>query len=235
MSDFSLAPEVKAIAADLIPKYHDHLSDPRVRIDYLFADKPKKTKGKEALGWVQMVSNLPAFLAEPPRMPTTEEEEANPDAAFRTRGQALAYNRGEPFFVMCIHRGVWRFALSDKQKIALVDHELCHLWVEENEKTAELTLSTLPHDIEEFTKVIVRHGRWLEDVDKFLKAAARGPQLTLDEIAERPRSGNSSVGVNGSGNEVVVTISHDQNSVTLDGDALRRFEAVISKAAEEAA
>ena len=48
--------------------------------------------------------------------------------------------------------------LSDKQKLAVVDHELEHCFVEDDEKTGEPKYSILPHDVEEFGSIIKRHG-----------------------------------------------------------------------------
>lgn len=48
--------------------------------------------------------------------------------------------------------------LSDKQKLAVVDHELEHCFVEDDDKTGETKYSILPHDVEEFGLIIKRHG-----------------------------------------------------------------------------
>lgn len=48
--------------------------------------------------------------------------------------------------------------LSDKQRLAVVDHELEHCFVEDDDKTGEPKYSILPHDVEEFGAIIKRHG-----------------------------------------------------------------------------
>jgi hypothetical protein len=48
--------------------------------------------------------------------------------------------------------------LSDKQKLAVTDHELEHCFVEDDDKTGEPKYSILPHDVEEFGSIIKRHG-----------------------------------------------------------------------------
>jgi len=54
--------------------------------------------------------------------------------------------------------------LSDKQKLAVVDHELEHCFVEDDEKTGEPKYSILPHDVEEFGVIIKRHGLYTTDL-----------------------------------------------------------------------
>ena len=101
------APEVKEIADKLIPKYHAHLLDLSVKMEYRFIDKiPKKGK-KEVWGTCRKISSLPASLAA-----------ENPD--------------GDSFFAIVISKPIWDVLPADK-RIALVDHELCHAFAEYNE------------------------------------------------------------------------------------------------------
>jgi hypothetical protein len=62
--------------------------------------------------------------------------------------------------------------LSPEQRIALIDHELCHAGV--NDKGKWVVLS---HDIEEFRPIVRRWGFWKADVEAF--AAEVGAQLEL--------------------------------------------------------
>jgi hypothetical protein len=165
-NNYSEAPAVREVACDLINKYHQHLLRHAVRIEYLFCEKAQKEKGKQKIGTAKRISNLNAYLAGKVDQETGELTET-------------------PFFVITIHKASWDFVLSEKQRAALVDHELKHCWAEEDEETGEVVLSILPHDIEEFADIVKRHGRWLEDVDAILKAAEAGPQLTLTEIARK--------------------------------------------------
>lgn len=60
--------------------------------------------------------------------------------------------------------------LTDSQRRALVDHELCHCGVKDpGADEPEWTLRA--HDIEEFKAVIERHGFWKSDVREFSEAA----------------------------------------------------------------
>lgn len=144
---FTPAPEVEAIANDLIPKYHHYLAEFNVRIEYVFIDKTPKSKGKEIWGTCRRVSNLNAFLA---------NEKQNSDS----------------FFVITISKPVWDVLPLDKQT-ALVDHELCHAYAELNPKEDEEPVKTSinPHDLEEFTCIVRRYGLWRADIEAFVSAA----------------------------------------------------------------
>lgn len=156
---FDPAPEVKAIAESLIPKYHQHIIDFNVDVRYYFVSKTPKYKGKEVWGSCRKISNLNARLA-------TD----NPD--------------GEPFFVITISQDVWDLLPHDK-RVALVDHELCHAMAmvkqaddeadadvdSEIEQDNPVTLSVKPHDLEEFACIVRRHGLWREDIEEFVEAA----------------------------------------------------------------
>jgi predicted metallopeptidase len=151
-ANYHPAPEVRKIAEDLIPKYHQHLIDFSVKLEYIFVDKTPKRKGREIWGTCRKVSSLNAFLA--------NEKEGS-----------------DPFFVIVISEPVWDVLPPDK-RIALVDHELCHAWAEANQKEDDdeadpVKLSVNPHDLEEFSCIVRRHGLWREDVKSFVEAATR--------------------------------------------------------------
>lgn len=156
---FKDAPEVEAIANHLIPKYHQHLIDFSVRIRYAFVDKTPKSKGKETWGTCRKVSGLNAFL----------------------EGQS---EDSDPFFVITISEPVWDVLPHDK-RIALVDHNLCHAWAEAKQQKDEadgdsdmevdnpVKLFMVPHDLEEFSCIVRRHGLWKEDICDFVDAALK--------------------------------------------------------------
>jgi predicted metallopeptidase len=150
-ANYRPAPEVKEIAEDLIQKYHQHLLDFSVKLEYVFVDKTPKSKGREVWGTCRKVSSLNAFLA--------NEQEGT-----------------DPFFVIVISEPVWDI-LPPNSKAALVDHELCHAWAEASQKEDTdgsedvVKLSIQPHDLEEFSCIVRRHGLWREDVETFVKAA----------------------------------------------------------------
>ena len=144
------APEVKAIADDLIPKYHQHLIDFSVKIEYVFVDKTPKTKGIEVWGTCRKMTSLNAFLA--------NQQEGS-----------------DPFFVITISEPIWDI-LTPEKKIALVDHELCHAEAvasqdEDDDEADPVKISIRPHDLEEFSCIVRRHGLWRDGVKAFIDAA----------------------------------------------------------------
>lgn len=151
-SKYSPAPEVAKIAQDLIPQHHSSLHQYQPRIEYVFINKTPKQKGKDIWGTMRKVDSLPAYLA------ASEDEQ----------------NDGEttPFFVLTISKPIWDLLGEDK-RIALVDHELCHGFCEEDDDGA-VKLGIIPHDLEEFACIVKRHGMWTEDVKEFLEVANKG-------------------------------------------------------------
>jgi predicted metallopeptidase len=143
--------EARKIAERLIPQFHAHLNG--VRIDYIFIDKAPKVEGKEVAGRARKVSGLNAFLACKYEQPEAED-----------------------FFVIEIAVPFWE-RYTAEQRIALVDHELCHCEIDE-----EGSLTMRGHDLEEFTEIVKRHGLWENDVETFAKVAAL--QLPLDYMKQ---------------------------------------------------
>ena len=154
------APEVKKIAEGLIEKYHQHIIDYNVRIEYVYIDKTPKSNGREVWGTCRKISSLNAFLAN-------------------------SQEGSDPFFVITISEDVWEI-LPMKSKIALVDHELCHAWAEAKQEEDTdgsedvIKLSLNPHDLEEFVCIVRRHGLWREDVQAFVDAALKKPSNSND-------------------------------------------------------
>jgi len=149
-AQYSPAPEVKDIAENLIEKYHGHLTDFSVKLEYVFVDKTPKRNGKEVWATCRRISSINAFLAG-------------------------GDNGSDPFFTIVVSEPVWD-VLPPAVRVALVDHELCHAWAEANQKedadeADAVKLSLKSHDVEEFSCIIRRHGLWREDVADFVQAA----------------------------------------------------------------
>jgi predicted metallopeptidase len=153
---FFPAPEVEKIANKLIPQYHKHLEDFSVKVKYAFCEKTPKSKGREVWGTCRKVTTLNSYLS----------------------GEEC-----EPYFVIVISHPVWEL-LPEEKRIALVDHELCHAMAQmKKDETQEdedvenfedpVNLSIKPHDLEEFTCIVKRHGLWKEDIEEFVKEALR--------------------------------------------------------------
>jgi predicted metallopeptidase len=153
------APDVKQIADDLIQKYHQHLIDYDIKIRYIFTDKTPNSGGKEVWGSCRKISGINAYL---------ESEDSG----------------CEPFFVITISKDIWDVLPKDK-KIALVDHELCHAVVElkkskkkenqedEEEMNPDFKIGVKPHDLEEFSCIVRRHGLWRDDIKDFVESALK--------------------------------------------------------------
>lgn len=78
----------------------------------------------------------------------------------------------------------WWNRFKPEQKVALVDHELCHCYIDADDKP-----KILPHDVEEFNCILERHGLWWPNADVTAKAIQYS-LLPLDNIRlERIRRG----------------------------------------------
>lgn len=156
--DFWRAPEVEKLADELIVKHHAHLNRTDVTIKCVFRDPPAKSRGKIVLGKAGKVGGRSAYLV--------------------ALEHAARVEPGEPvdFFVVEIAYEPWQ-GLTDRQRLALVDHELSHLDVELDDN-GNRKLVTRGHDLEEFTEVVQRHGLWRPPVAEFTEVA-KAAQLTF--------------------------------------------------------
>lgn len=117
------APEVEEIVGKLLPEHHDHLARHDVKIRCVFRHPVAKSKGKIVLGKAHKIGGLNAHLVGLSRRDDLGDEPAD-------------------FFVIEIAHKAWE-ALSEPQRVALVDHELCHFDVE------------IPDDEDEDRKLII--------------------------------------------------------------------------------
>lgn len=183
---FPCGDDVTEIAERLIADYHRHLLG--VRIEYLFRTEAEKQGGAVVLGSARKIGGLNAFLAR-----ATDDEEFVLSSA---KGEP-----GEPFFAISLWKTGWE-KLDERQKIALLDHELCHCFVSEgvDGKANTVELSINPHDVEEFRDVVHRHGLWRPDVESFVRIAA------LDHKEALPwATGSTPVTISAGGRSVSTT------------------------------
>lgn len=147
MGAFAPAPAVAEIATSLIVEHHGNLMG--APIVYVFIDPAPRVKGGIVLGRARVVKGLNAFLVALAggEVDVTDDEPSDEDHAF---------------FAMEIAYEEWHEA-SDGQRRALVDHELCHFYIDPEEGK----LSIRGHDIEEFGAVVRRHGLWRKDLEWF--------------------------------------------------------------------
>lgn len=85
---------------------------------------------------------------------------------------------GDVDYVMIINDARWG-GLSVDQKIALVDHELCHAVRKIHEKTGEASFSVRGHDVEEFREIVARRGLWEPSLEEFAGVLAEQLPLPL--------------------------------------------------------
>lgn len=151
MTSYRPAPEVAELVNQIIEDVPDHKRLAEIDIECVFIDPPAKSKGKFLLGRARKISGLNAFLG----------RGSQADAA--------------PFAVIEIALRPWE-AMTDEQRRALVDHEMCHLDVEYDE-VGQPQIKMRGHDLEEFAGVVKRHGFWQSDVAEFSEVVAQ--QLTF--------------------------------------------------------
>src|SRR5262245_532330 len=107
--------DAEQLAAALIPLHHPHLRG--ASILYLHTDQVLKSKGKVLLGKTTKPAALAQFLA-----------------------SGLRSVLDGPDFILVFPIDAWQ-ALSDAQRLALVDHELMHAaWVPDADEGGHFTL-----------------------------------------------------------------------------------------------
>jgi hypothetical protein len=163
---YTTAPEVETLARKLINTVdrHEHLAD--VRVDFIFINEAPASKGRLVLGRARKVGGLTAYLA-------SADATAEPNLdGFAPRA---------PFFVIEISFDTWQ-GLTEAQRVALVDHELCHCRVDFDDKTGEQKLSTVGHDVEEFACVVERHGLWSNGLTGMGRVMSEQLALAIDHL-----------------------------------------------------
>lgn len=161
MPNYRPAPEVADIAQDLIGEHHTHLTNRK--IVYIFRDSPQKRAGTEIWGKARKVGGLNAFL------------NAQADGALDLE-HAYDEEADHSYFVIEIAEPIWH-ELDETGRRALVDHELSHCEVHISDSGKE-SLRIIPHNLEEFTEVVRRHGLWKSELRRFAKVT--NEQLELD-------------------------------------------------------
>jgi putative metallopeptidase len=150
---YSYAPEIDALASDLIRTHHKHLMD--VRVVCVWRDKAAVSFGRRVPGNSRLIAGLPAMLAD--------------------KHNADSTDTAESFFVLDFARDVWE-VMDEEQRLALVDHQLCYCRTDAGEDGRFKPVMTAP-EIAEFPDVIERHGMWRPEVEALAKAVSG--QLSL--------------------------------------------------------
>jgi hypothetical protein len=174
---FVPAPEVEALAEELIAEIHGKRWFTKPRILFLFGSESETVRGAAALATVKKVSGLNAYLMELAEAQRESPDDHNRRQFIESFPDPTKYDlptdrhvlAPTPFFVIRVHHSAWKFRLDDRQKRALVDHELTHIEVTLGERDVKYWLR--PHDTEEFVEIVQRHGAWEPGVDALVKAA----------------------------------------------------------------
>lgn len=122
-------------------------------------------------------------------------------------GAKLAYFSDLEFLIE-INWQAWA-GLTARQRIALVDHELCHLGIEDTEDGERLLM--IPHDLEEFNAIVQRWGLWQPDVAAFAKLCQQTDLFT--EPAEDVAGLQSTVTMQFGDNEPITMTSERLSQV----------------------
>lgn len=136
--------EVRKLATTLITQYHRHLE--QATILYLMTTKNTMRSGKLVLGKATKPAGLVRFLSS---AHVAQEEPAD--------------------FIITLNSTAWEERLTESQKEALLDHELCHCGYELNGDD-EVKWVIRPHDVEEFAEIIERHGLWEPELERMADA-----------------------------------------------------------------
>lgn len=80
------------------------------------------------------------------------------------KASGLEAHLGAVDAILVVDRTIWD-GLDTAKRIALVDHEFCHLQIDDDGN-----LGIIGHDLEEFCAVVKRHGAWSEDISQFNQA-----------------------------------------------------------------
>lgn len=84
-------------------------------------------------------------------------------------------------FIIVLNREFWESTeVTDAQKRALIDHELCHATIAEDEdgepkrdERGRQVYRIRKHDLEEFREIVARHGIWKADIEAFAEEILR--------------------------------------------------------------
>jgi hypothetical protein len=140
------APEVEEMAGPIIAHHHPEIAGYPIR--FVFRSPARKRHNRTVLGTAEIVRGRFAWFV------MTDDES-------RKDGQ----EQGPAMFWVEIASDEWE-TLNERQRRALVDHELCHCTEEENED-GEMVMAMRAHDVEEFNAIVKRYGLWKEDLWEF--------------------------------------------------------------------
>jgi Putative phage metallopeptidase len=96
-------------------------------------------------------------------------------------------------FVVLLQKDFWiNVTVSNEQRVALVDHELCHATIKldpynhepiEDERGRKV-YRIRKHDLEEFNEIVERHGLYKRDLESFAQALNRAQHPEQPRLLE---------------------------------------------------
>lgn len=153
--------------------------------------------------------------------PTSNGKETLGQASLVTSKMNVIAAERFDFFIWLA--GDWWHDATDKQRRALLDHELCHCAGE------PFAWRMRSHDIEEFSCILERHGTWYRELHNFVKTAQDISAQVQSRLIQD--SVNGLVGtidrLNGKHGIDAVTLSTGNRSVTLTADTARKAQAAM--------
>jgi hypothetical protein len=95
-------------------------------------------------------------------------------------------------FVILLNKEVWEdIQFGKEKKLALLDHELCHAEVSTDkegdpvrDEKGRKVWRVRRHDIEEFNAVVIRHGTYKADLERFAEALLKRAKTPLFNTEE---------------------------------------------------
>lgn len=184
---FCEADEPTEIAGRLIAEIPDHTEHRNLQyaeIMWLYTSKALKDRGRSVVAKATKVSELAQAMM------VGDSDEGVPD------------------FVVVVSADKWE-GLTEQQQAAVVDHELCHMYM------ADCAIPTLlPHDLQEFRGVVERHGLYTSS----LSMMAASMQMSLPGMASAQTALAAMDNLAREGN-ATVTLSSGDKSVTFGGAA----------------
>jgi hypothetical protein len=158
------APEVEEVARDVVRRWRNDLVN--ARVEYVFRSTAEKKNGRKCLATARVVNGLASYYTR-----HSEAKEAGESAIVP-----------EPFFLVMVWYEAW-CKISAAQQLALVDHELKHCVLEMDEADEEV-YTIVGHDVEEFEDVASRHGAWMPNLDRLVKATLKGDAQRSFDLVE---------------------------------------------------
>lgn len=99
-------------------------------------------------------------------------------------------------FVIILRALFWQDGqVTDEQREALLDHELCHAAIDydadlepKRDQLGRICYRIRKHDVEEFTQIIARRGVWKRDLEAMAQALERSKQRELFAGEEKAKA-----------------------------------------------